>query len=217
MNEFTIRDLGRLFILLWRNKWVIVFITISGFLAGMSITAPAEPDVNYRAMSSVCVTYTTYQEQVRGSTVMASYSDLITSRLVSERISELLDDTGLSASEISRMIDKAVSANSYVMYIYATADDPQLAIRVANAAAQAFTEKVSSVSGNSSLQVLDVAYNASTLSSTVSRTLVIITLAPFVFVCMWIILREVYSGKIRYLSQCAQEQGELLGILPVTK
>ena len=214
MSVFTTKDIGHIFAQLWRSKWIILFITLAGLLAGMAATTDDEPDIRYRATSSVCVTYTTYQEQMRGSSVITSYSDLVTSSLVCGRAAEMLADTGVLTSQIQRMIENSVSGNSYVMFINATAQEPQLAIRVVNAVAQAFIEEVSTVSGNNSLQILDVAYTTTTLASAVSSKVIIAALAPFCVVCAWIILREIFEGKVRFISQCAADQGELFGILP---
>ena len=217
MSEFSIYDIGCIFFQLWRNKWIVLLVTLAGLMAGLALTADNEPEARYRAASSVCVTYTTYQEQMRGSSVLTSYSDLVSSHLVCERAAAILSDTGLTASDIQEMISSWISSNSYVMSINATAAEAQLAVRVANAAAQAFVEKVSSVSGNNSLQILDTAQTASTLANTLNNKIVLATLGPFLLVCAWIALREVARGKLRFISQCAEEQEELLGILPDTK
>lgn len=217
MSGFSIYDIGCILLQLWRNKWIILLVTLSGMLAGMALTVNNEPDVRFRATSSICVTYTTYQEQMRGSSVITSYSDLVASHLVCERAAELLEDTDLTPADIQDMTGSWINGNSYVMVINATARDPRLAIRVANAVAQAFVEKVSSVSGNNSLQILDSAQTTATLGNTIYNQILISALGPLVLVCMWIGLREIIGGKIRFLSQCAEDQEELLGILPDTK
>ena len=214
MNEFTARDFGYLMLLLWRSKWLILFVTLSGLFAGLAISAGRTPETHYRAVSSVCVTYTTYQEQLRGSSVITSYSDLVASNLVCQRAAELINDEELTSADIQKMIDSWVSGNSYIMYINATALDPLLAILTANAVAQAFTEKVSAVSGNNSLQLLDAAQSASALANAVSRVVLFAALGPFVIACALIILREAYGAKVRFISQCADDQDEILGVLP---
>ena len=217
MSDFTMLDISSLLRQLWRNKWIIVLLTLSGLLAGMALTVNSEHEVRYRATSSVCVTYTTYQEQMRGSSVMTSYSDLVVSLLVCERAAEILGDPSVMPADIQRMIDNQVGGNSYVMFINATATEPQSAVNIANAVAQAFTEKVTTVSGNNSIQVLDIARTSTPLSDGIYNKILIAALGPFVLVCAWIVLREVFSGKIRYLSQCAEDNDEILGILPDIK
>ena len=216
MTEFTIRDAGLMLLKLWQNKWIIAFITLSGLLAGMAFTAGTENTVRYSATSSVCVTYTTYQEQMRGSSVITSYSGLVGSLLVCERAAEILDGTGLSASGIQKMVTNSVCNNSYVMYITAEAENPQLAIRVTNAVAQAFTDKVSSVSGNNSLQLLDTAHTAETIGESSATTILTAAAVPLVVACAFIIVKETIGGKIRLLSQCINDPEELIGILPDT-
>ena len=217
MNTFTMNDLGHLIAQLWRNKWLILFVTLAGLTAGMALTVNDEPEINYRATSSVCVTYTTYQEQMRGSSVITSYSELVASQLVCRRAADLLEGSGLSPADIRGMIDNSVSSNSYIMNISATSVEPQGAITVANAVAEAFVEEVSTVSGNNTLQILDVAHSTVSIESGVSVILIAAALGPFIIVCVWIALREVYNGKVRFLSQCAAEKEELLGVLPDVK
>lgn len=217
MTELTVNDLFPLLLKLWKNKWIIIALTLSGFLGGMALTANDEANVSYRATSSVCVTYTTYQEQLRGSSVITSYADLVGSYLVCERAAELLEGSGLTAAKIQRMVGKDVASNSYVMYISARADTPQLAIQVANAAAQAFTEEVTSVSGNNSIQLLDTAYKAEEISDSPLTTVLMAAGAPFLLACAWLVIKEIVGGKIRVLAQCAEDSEELLGILPDTR
>jgi len=217
MNEFTLNDFGHLLVQLWRNKWLILFITLAGFAAGMAFTINYEPEINYRATASVCVTYTTYQEQMRGSSVITSYSELVTSQLVCRRAADLLEGSGLSPDDIRSMIDNSVSSNSYIMTINATYADPQRAITVANAVAQAFTEEVSTVSGNNTLQILDVAHSTVSIESNANIVLFAAALVPFFITCVWIAFREVFNGKVRFLSQCAADKEELLGVLPDVK
>ena len=218
MTEFSIKDLAPFILQLWRNKWIILFVTLSGLLAGMAFTVNHEEEVHYNATASACVTYTTYQEQMRGSSVMTSYSGLVASRLVCERAAELLGEADIIYSDIQRMVKNEVANNSYVMYISATAEEPQLAIRLANAVAQAFTEKVTSVSGNNSIQILDVAQTATKITGTRNTAILLLAVAaPFLLVCAWIVLKEMMGDKVRLLSQCAEDPEELLGILPEIK
>ena len=217
MTEYSVGDLHPLLVKLWRNKWVIVFVTLAGFFAGMAVTANREPVISCRATSSVCVTYTTYQEQLRGSSAITSYSELVRSYLVCQRAAELIESTGLTPADIQKMVDNIVSSNSNVMYINATADEPLLAIMVANAVAQAFTEKISSVSGNNSLQVLDIAGSVQTITSSSNTIIVAAVAAPLLLSCAWIILKEIIKGKLRLISQCVEDPEELLCILPDAK
>ena len=214
MKEYTIIDVIPLFLKLWQNKMIIVFITLAGLLAGMAVTVNRKPEVKSRATSSVCVTYMTYQEQLRGSTAITSYSELVRSYLVCQRAAELIESTGLTPVRIQSMVESVASSNSNVMYINATAAEPWLAIMAANAVAQAFIEKVSSVSGNNSLQILDIASTAYTVTSSSNSIIIIAAAAPLLISCAWILLKEIIGGKVRLISQCVKDPQELLGMLP---
>ena len=217
MTVYTIRDISPMLLKLWQNKFIIILFSISGLLAGMAFTVNREPEISSRATSSVCVTYTTYQEQLRGSTAITSYSDLVRSSLVCQRAAELVEGLELTTESIQNMVTNRINSNSNVMYITVTTKEPQNAIMVANAVALAFTEKISSISGNNSLQVLDTAYTAETIVNSFSTLIILSVLTAFILVCAFIVIKEIVGGKIRIIFQCAEDPDEILGILPNVK
>lgn len=215
--DIRFEDLKLLFRKLWSRKLVILFVTLAGLFAGLAYTEFRTEESLYGATSSVCVTYSSYQEQMMGSSVMLNYSELVASKQVCEYAATLLPRSGITAEQIQRMLSIEISSNSYVMKIRAVAPQPQLAIDVANAVAEAFVTQVSSISGNSSLQVLDIASTPNLVTDdSANQIRLIVPAAAFLLACCVIGIRALASNKVRSIPQCVDDEDEILAIIPYT-
>lgn len=200
---------------LWKGKWIIIFFTLAGIFSGMAYSERTPEEVYYRATSSVCVTYTSYQEQVLGGSLIINYADMVTSARVCENAAQKLADFGVDAESIQRRIGIRINNNSYVMHIDCTDVNPVLAVHMANAVAEAFVEQVSNISGNSSIQVLDLAVDTTVVSSSDSTEMILLAGGgAFMVVCAFIVLLSLTSTKVRSVTQCIDEENEILAIIP---
>lgn len=217
--EITLEDFKLAFLALLKNKLLIALVTLAGLFAGLFYTSFQTSEYTYESTASVCVTYTTYQEQFQGANVMTNYADIIMSDRVCGQAAALLGEPRLTAAQLQRMIRiKTPSANSYVMWITAEDRLPERAIRVANAVAEAFTSQVSNLSGNQSIQVLDSATMATIASDDgLNKIRILAPLCAFVLVCGWIAVRELLSDKVRSIPQCVDDEDEILTLIPYTE
>lgn len=206
---------------LWKRKILIVLVTLIGFFSCYLITVNVTDSQVYCATASVfCATYGSYQLSATDVRTMVNYSDFISSRKVCEYASSLLNDTAVTADQIQKMIMLSLSDNSYVMRISAASESPKLAMNVANAVAEAFVTEVSNITGNDSIQILDEAdrYIVSKENDILKKQL-LFTGAAFFMVCAIIVLKELFSNKVRSLPQCLKfvMEDEILGIIPCFK
>lgn len=215
MGEFSIRSAKVYVVQLWRSLPLIVLATLAGAFLGLAYTEGNATQQRYQAIASVSAIY---RERTTGGGTMSNYVDLVGSRLVCERAAEMIGEEGLSGDRIQGMISSWVGSNSYVMFINATTNNPQRAVQVANAVANAFIQQVSDLSGSDSLQILDQAATAVAMENkTVSTVRLISVAAPFVLACGLVILIELMTNKVRLISQCAEDTDEILGIVPYVK
>jgi capsular polysaccharide biosynthesis protein len=152
------------------------------------------------------------------ATILASFSDIITSNKVCERAASIIGGSAdLDAEDIQRMI--GVNAiNGSVIEIYALSPRPELAISVANAIAEAFIKEVTSSTKNDSVQILDAAVDYSLYSNGSEDILLrrgIFALIGLAGSSIYIVYTELISKKLRTIVQCVEDnEEEILGIIP---
>lgn len=217
-DKIDIDDFKLAIAALWKRKTLIALVTLAGFFSGFLITANVSDSQVYSATASVfCATYGSYQLSATDVRTMVNYSDFISSRKVCEYAASLLNDTVVTADQLQKMIMISLSDNSYVMHISADSESPKLAMNVANAVAEAFVTEVSNITGNDSIQILDEAdrYIVSKGNDTLKKQL-LFTGAAFFVICAIIVLKELFSNKVRSITQCLNYVigDEILGIVP---
>lgn len=197
---------------------MILFTALAGILFGLFLSENISDTYTYKAASSVCVSYTpVYQEQVSGSTILLNYAEVATSNRVCEYASSLLNNE-ISADQIKNNISISINANSSIMKITASSSIPSNAIKIANAAAMAYVEQITVITGNSAIQILDTAKNISVQSGNEKRNVLLaFPIAAVFLVCIWIAGKELFSGKIVSVYQCFDDENEVLTIIPYQK
>jgi capsular polysaccharide biosynthesis protein len=215
-EKIDIEDFKLAIAALWKRKILIVLVTLIGLFSGFLITV--NDSQVYSATASVfCATYGSYKLSDTDVRTMVNYSDFISSRKVCEYAASLLNDTEVTADQIQTMIIMSLSDNSYVMRISADSESPELAMKVANAVAEAFVTEVSNITGNDSIQILDEAdrYIVSRENDTLKKQLLFAG-AAFSAICAIIALKELFSNKVRSITQCLNYvfEDEIFGIVP---
>lgn len=216
MFDLTFEDIRLAIVDLWRHKMLIIFVTLFGLFAGLMYTSFLSSNDYYGATASVySATYGSYEVTQTDLKSLVNYSDVVSSRKVAEYAASLIKETGITATEIQRSISIKVTSNSYVMEITTFSANPEHAIVMANAVAEAFVLEVSRVTGSEAIQILDSAtrpfiYQADDLNQ-------LRMLFPAAFMVMiggYIGLRSLFSNRLKSISQCVTDERELLGILP---
>jgi len=216
--EFTIDDLKQIFVLLFKNKLLIILVTAAGFFAGMLFTARYSEAYEYETTVTLSVVFGQNLGQITGNTVISGYTDIVTSNLVGEHAAALLADEGLTGEQIQRMVSVSTGSSSFILRITARNASPRIAILVANAVAESFVAQVSIITGSNTIQVLDPARSAETVYLGGSRSIRLFApVGAFVFVCLLLIIVELSMGKVRSVRQCIVDDGELLAVIPKVK
>jgi capsular polysaccharide biosynthesis protein len=218
-NEIKLEDFKLALFELWRNKILILLVTLAGIFLGLLITSYMSNSHFYTATTSVyATTYGFYQMTATEVQTMVNYSDVVSSTKVCEYAASLINDSSITADDIQNMIGMKFSDSSYVMKISATYDDPALVIKIVNAVAEAFVTEISNITGSTSIQILDEADSCYVYqSNTVNKIRLLFAGGAFVLICGGIVLKSLFSNKVRSIEQCIENEGELLGIIPCMK
>lgn len=215
-REVQTEDFRLAVICIWKSKVLIIFAALAGLFAGLLFTADSANQQIYQARSSVycSVNSSSLTNSLTLNNVM-NYSDVVTSRKVCEYAASLIKETALTAEDIQNMIYVRLNSNSYVMSIIATNSNPAVAIKVTNAVAQAFTSEMVNITNGASVQILDVATNSSiAYNGSVNKTRMLFVVIAVVLSAGAVALRSLFSDKVRSISQCAEDEEEILGIVP---
>ena len=89
---------------------------------------------------------------------------------------------------------------------------------MANAVASAFVEEINNITGLNAVQVLDEANDSNLYrydSTSRKKVLAVIVGISFALICAYIALLELFSGKVKSVEQCMEEDpDEIIGIIP---
>lgn len=219
-DEMRLQDYLRIsWVEIWKNKAMIFAVSLLFFLVGV-LFASLNPERNmYSAKASVyTIAGSNTQETTVTSSALRGYSDILKSKKVCDRAESIIGDASINANMIKRMISASYNNSSTVMTIYARAENPEIAEKIANGAAQAFVIEIQSIVESDKIQILDKA-NGSEISvrgiDSMIKTVVIFGLAGICLCIAIIILGVLLSNKIKTVEQCLDEdEGEILGMIP---
>lgn len=216
-------DFVQIFRELLRGWWLIAICTI--VFTGFGVLKTLEKGVNsYRAETTVySVTYGSLDEVYTGISAMHQYAQAITSTKIANKAATLLETKDLSGSIIKNMVSYQFSdnnASSNLVKIQANSMDPNTAIRVADAVAEAFVEYTNNIIGSNNVQILDTAeitsvHNSVTTDHTKIRVLMLAI--GFVLPCIYIVLRTILSTKVMSVNDVSDEDIKLIGVIPNSK
>ena len=212
-------DVKLAFLAIFKRYKLVAAVTLLGALIGLLVVTVMPVQSVYSTTASVySATYGSYEEAVDGVSAMVNYSDVVTSTKVCERAAAAIGDTQLTAVDIQRMISSYMNDNSYILYISANSVDPDRAKIVANAVASAFVEEINNITGLNAVQVLDEANDSNLYrydSTSRKKVLAVIVGISFALICAYIALLELFSGKVKSVEQCMEEDpDEIIGIIP---
>ena len=192
----------------------------------------AEHQNRYKAEASVySIAYGSYSDSEMGVTAIRTYSDIIKSYKVAERALLLLGDDTLTKDDIYDMIhtdERVIEGTTYVyenlssvIRIWAESPNQQIAIRVANAVADAFVMEVNSISDVDSTQVLDYAVDAEKAYDAIKyqfQIIILSGLSGLLLGCCYVLWQVVFSKSIVSASDASlYGQIEVIGTIPTFK
>lgn len=132
-----------------KGLWIVVVMSIIGFMLGCMLTLYPNPN-QYTATSTV-YSYTIYGKD------LSAYSQLIKTSRICGKAAELINDDYITQEKIKNMIDISYSSSSLIIYINAHSESEDEAIIVANAVANAFVNDINNQKGNYTVNILDKA------------------------------------------------------------
>lgn len=203
----------------WKNRYLIAAVTLLFFLIGILLSSWQTITNTYYASTTVyTVLGANTQETAIISDALTGYSDIVKSRKVCERAEAILGDAGINANLIKSMISSSYNKSATVMTISAYSSNPVVAVKVANAVAEAFVIEIQSITGSDRIQLLDEAKDVRMSSNGLEgmiKTVILSGVAGFAVSIIIIIAGVIFSNKIKCVEQCFEEdEDEILGVIP---
>lgn len=223
MNKVIEIDIKKCFRALKKSINFIILVTLVfllfGIFAGLFLI-----DQNDRYKATATVYNTSYSNSENPSRSMEHLSGIFSSRGVAERAAEIANDNNIDASSILKMSKCTYDPSgnkAAIISISAYSANKSRAIKVANAASDAFVLEVADLTGQDDIQTLDKAIDATiyySASNTRIKTIILITFLGAFIACAIIVLREILSPKM-YSSKDATAYGtlDIIGVIPEFK
>lgn len=218
-------DVARCLKTIWKHKLWVLLASLLGLVAGVLLAVfYVDTEDEYCAVASVySISYGSYDASAEGLQTIRAYEDLVKSLRVAERAALLLGDGSVDKFAIYDMIqveeeETNIYDESNIVYVTVRTTNPDTAVDVANAVANAFVLEVTSVS-NDNIQVLDEAYEAERVYNALKKQAIFCAIGligGMLLSCVTIACMVIFSDKISSV-QDASLYGELeiIGAIPV--
>ena len=160
-TEYEI-DLREIFAMLKKRWLLIVSLTslalivsavVSFFVLIPQYSASTTMIVSYKQEQNSLMNYTELQMSQK---LVATYSEIVKSERVADRVIDKLD-LELSANELNSKISVSQVGETEILKITVTDDDPQLAALIANTEAEVFQEEIHEMMEIDSVSTIDIA------------------------------------------------------------
>ena len=214
-----LEDIKVSILMVWKNKTKCLVSALCFLVVGLVLTFNNTVD-NYYNSSTVlyCPLNGNYSDITAFGQVMNSYTSLVKSEKVAERAVSIMGNTSLTYRDIQNMISYSLSSSGINLTIKAASINPQEAIEVANAVANAFVEEMRTMTDTDSVRVLSAATTASMSQNGLISlwiTRILFFLAGYILMALLIFVIELFSDKLRSIDQCIiTEDDMVLGIIP---
>ncbi len=211
---------------LWKQKLIVILVTLIGFLASFIYIGIVGIHTNYRATASIySAVYGSYEDSEYGVEVMNSYASLLSSQRVCERAAASLLEYNITSSTLKSMMSSgriylsgaSSDSKSYSnkLTLVVTMGSSEHVSDIANAVAQAFTDEINDLLGSTALQVLDESVGYSSYKSiNVKLYFVLFGAMAFIASAGIIFVKEFFSAYVYSVAQCEQNKEMILGMIP---
>lgn len=225
----VLESINMAFYRLWKQKMVVLLVTIIGLLTSFLYVGIVGVHVSYYTRASIySAVYGSYQDSADGVKVMNTYAGLLGTSKVCDRAAESLKDYGISSSQLSTMVNNGsiylsgASSDSksygYRLTLVTRSSEIENIEVITNAMAYAFSDEINDMIGNSSLQVLDEADGYGTIQSIdIKQIVLLFTAGAFALSCFVIFVKEFFSKRVFSVVQCESDKDKVLGIIPYIK
>lgn len=218
-DEIRLEDIRLSLIVLWKKRNLVIAYTLIMLVIGWLITLRGDTRNIYRADATVySATTGSYQQSVNGTNAMKDYVDIVTSNKVCERALMMINSDSVNVELIQSMVSARFNNDSNILNVYGYSSNPEMAIQVANAIAEAYVVEMRGISGNEGIKMLDEADKvviSENGKANLAKKRILFVMAGFVVSCLVIVVRELFSDKVKSINQCISDsENEILGVIP---
>lgn len=207
---------------LLRNIPLILAITIlCTFIGAIVIYSTMETEDLYEARASVfSVSGDVYEETLD----VVQYADIVKSLKVGQRAAMILNDPNMDEYKIYDMVEVLYDDSPYttissaVINIHTQSTDSNMAIKVVNAVAEAFTIESFDITGSDRFKVLDTATSSIKVydaQKKMSVYLLVLGIAILILVCFLIVMIEILSLRLNTVKDgTLNGKLDIIGVVP---
>ena len=202
------------------KRWYLfVAVAVISLFAALVITAEVQPDVYQATTSLSSFVEGSYADSVAGFRLLSYYSGLVKSDTVTTAALDMMPFSyNLTARQIQSMVTVSFDDSVSVLYITSTFSDPQFALIVANAVAEAFVTEISNLTGDDTIRIYNRANNANRITdgqSAQMRTRITVPLVSEFLLLVVIVLWVLFSDRIKSVNE-ASFYGDIsvIGVIP---
>ena len=212
-------DITLLIRLILKKWYLFVATAVVSLFVAFVLTAEVQPDIYQAATSLSSIVEGSYTESISGFRLLTTYAELITSGKIATAAREMLPDSlTVSSRQIQSMVRTSFNDTFTMLYITSSSTNPQLALSVANAVAEAFVSEIGNITGGDTIRIYDRAISASKSFDGLSeqrRTRVTIPTVCIFILFVVIILWALFSDRIKTISE-AEIGGKVnvIGVIP---
>ena len=210
----------KLLLRLTLKRWYLfVAAAVISLFAALILTSEVRPDVYQASTTISSIAEGSSTDSLNGFRLLMNYSGLITSDKIATAARNMLPDSlGISSRQIQAMVTPIFDDTSSILYIRCSSSNPQLALSVANAIAEAFVAEIGNITGDDTIRIYDRAtsvsmtYNGEAEQRKTRVTVPAVTVfALVVAVIMW----ALFSDRVKSVSE-AELGGEItvIGVIP---
>jgi capsular polysaccharide biosynthesis protein len=211
-------DIGQCIKAIGKNIWLVILTTLVIGLIGIAVTL--QPTViEYSAVSTIySAAAGSYTDSQQGAAAMQDYIDIASSLKVCESAAAILGNPDITGEYIMESITTSITEDSYIMSIEAVSTDPQLAMQISTALANAFVVEMQTITGGDKVQILDEAYDYDVAYDSgvlFNRIRLGAAAGGFLLSCLVISLLTIFNPRAITLSECSLgDQLEIIGVIP---
>lgn len=216
-------DIMRCVNLLAKRLWRIILVAMAAFLIAYAGTMNDTGNL-YAATATVYSTAeggSSLEFATQTTTAMQRYAEVARSLKVLNRAADLMGGQSVTGQALSGMVSISFTKDSSIMQIKAITPSPMLSVSAANAVAAAFVAEITTITGRSNAQVLDVAVNYSVAKSSSGSNWMYRALAVALAAgayCAVVLLLDICTRRIHSLKSAGLGgEIEILGIIPSIK
>ena len=210
----------KLLVRLTLKKWYLfAAVAVVSLFAAMVLTSEVRPDVYQASTTISSIAEGSSTDSLNGFRLLMNYSGLITSDKIATVARNMLPDSlGISSRQIQAMITPVFDDASSILYIRCGSSNPQLALSVANAVAEAFVAEIGSITGDDTIRIYDRATNVSLIYNGEAEQRKTRVTAPAVSVfamVVAVVLWALFSDRVKSVGE-AELGGEItvIGAIP---